>query len=225
MLRRARHPLTTTLLALALVRLLADPASPRRVFRPPAMPQLWVLAGDAGLTVLDPARDSMDRAIRALVQTPIEIAAFQPDWPAVNDWRMWRAPRRPTGPRIVTLVDPGWSEARLSAARSAVVDHLLATGRLGEDVAPALRLGPGGTRAWHPPSVLWNLGVWSLVGLWAWSLGWVPGSMRRWRTRRRQARLASGLCPGCRYPIPPRASRCPECGEEVRGVAIESQLP
>ena len=44
-----------------------------------------------------------------------------------------------------------------------------------------------------------------------WSLGWIP---RRWSRRRRQARLATGLCPGCGYDrraTPPDAP-CPECG-------------
>lgn len=44
-----------------------------------------------------------------------------------------------------------------------------------------------------------------------WSLGWIP---RRWSRRRRQARLAAGLCPGCGYDrraTPPDAP-CPECG-------------
>lgn len=230
MLRRARHPLTSTLLALALTLLLADTGRPpRRILRPATMPQLWVVAHDGVLTVLDPGRDSMDRITRTLFQTPAEIAAFQPEWPVVNDWRLWRTPRRPTTPRLVVAVDPGWNADQLASARSAVIEHLVATGRVGDEVAEALRTDPGGRWGWHGTSILWNLGIWTLVVLVAWSLGWVPVLLGRWRDRRLRARLMSGLCPGCRYPMPPGAVRCPECGEKLPGscdrvsVALDSR--
>lgn len=208
-----RHPLATALLLLALVALAAMHTS-----TPSRAPSLTVTyyaiaTPDTGFRVINPDRSSADPIVRALVETPDRVAVFEiRDRLPVSERFLWRPPIRPVGPRIEPTVDPGWPTPMLHAARHAVIDDLAAHPPHAP-LAQRLRLAPDGGLRPHWPSILWNLCVWTLIALMAWSLRWIPPTLSRRRAKRRSRLLASGFCPGCRYPIPADSARCPECGE------------
>lgn len=208
-----RHPLATALLLLALFTLAAIHTSTPSRAPSLAVTCYAIATPDKGFRVINPDRSSADPIVRALVETPGDVAAFEiRDRLPVSERFLWRPLIRPTGPRIETVVDPGWPATTLHAAQQAVIDDLAAHPPHAP-LARQLRLAPDGGPRPHGPSILWNLCVWTLIALTAWSLGWIPPTLSRWRAKRRSRVLASGFCPGCRYPIPADSSRCPECGE------------
>lgn len=103
-------------------------------------------------------------------------------------------------------------EAVTDVARDHIATHYMphedaTTSNLGDPPRTQTRLD------W--PGIIHDLIMLPLAALAIVNLFFVPGYLRR---RRREHRLARGLCPRCRYPIaglPAGAITCPECGEQI----------
>jgi hypothetical protein len=219
-----RHPLVTILLILVLAGLIVFlPQS--HSFRGAVTATFFVIGTPDGFLVINPDRASTDQIVRAITETPGEVAAFSiHDPPRPRDYILWRNPVRPTGFRMKTQVDPGWPPQRTREARDAVIDELAATMlHLRAEQIAQLRRAPQGETRWDGYAIAWNLAVWSTIALTVCSLGWIPASLTRRRCARRARLFLIGICPGCRYPVPPNSDRCPECGLEFPAPAREPE--
>lgn len=179
-----------------------------------ATAQVYAVREEHGITIIDPATESWDSLARLFTHRPEDMMEVK----VTADWRdrgFWR-PTRAVRALHLEMRDFGGdftpdevAEARRAAATRLGGPHGAALAK--QDVVKHEILWRG---------IAGNLYALSLLGLFAWSLAWVP-RVPGWVRARREARARRrGTCARCGYDISNlEGDICPECGAPIKSAA------
>ncbi|MBI1190065.1 MAG: hypothetical protein GC200_05215 [Tepidisphaera sp.] len=184
----------------------------------------FVIESDAGPKIFT-WDDSADEISRALQEHPETAFAFwrqrlDRDDGFLAPWSRTRGARYLIHPFDVSVTHV--PERVSLAAREYIATHYMPH----EDATTSNLDDPPRTQTrldW--PGILHDLIMLPLAAVAIVNLFFVPAYLRR---RRRERRLAQGVCPACRYSLaglPAGAAACPECGQALPAAALPAPPP